>query len=228
MNRKKCILLLDTNEFLGKAAEDYCSTLFDVKCVTRSQRNLKEFPQEVFNTIHNNKIDYVFNFLSAVKVPIEVINSAKKYAINFHPAPPDYPGVGCASYALYDNAKEYGVTAHIMEETYDSGEILSVIRFPISEGDYCDTLFDRALVYTLMLFYDILYKLAIKGEIKSCGEEWLRRPSTRKEFEDWMIILPTDPEEEVQRKIRATRHSRFPGPYVKIFGEYLALPPRKN
>ena len=228
MSKRKCILLLDTNEYLGRLAEDYCGALFEIMCVVRNQRNVKELSHEVFDTLNNNKIDYIFNFLSAVKVPVEVINSAKKFAINFHPAPPDYPGVGCASYALYDNAKEYGVTAHLMDETYDSGEILSVLKFPILNDDYCDTLFDRALQYTLMLFYNVLYELYTTGEINPCGAKWLRKPSTRKEFEKFMTILPTDQEEEVQRKIIATQHTKFSGPFIRIFGQHFEMPPRKK
>ena len=228
MKKDSCILLLSKNEYLAQATEDYCRTLYNVKCVVRNERGLKKLPKEVYEASKNGDIDYIFNFLSAVKVPRDIINSARKLAINFHPAPPEFPGVGCASYALYSKAKEYGVTAHIMEETYDSGKILKVVRFPISKGDYCDTLFDRSLNYLLILFYDVLYELATKGNIKPCGEKWERKASTRKQFEKWMTLTPEDSDEDARLKIRAAKHNRFTGPYVEIFEEKFVLEPRKK
>ena len=38
--------------------------------------------------------DYIFSFRCPIKIPVEVINSAKFAAINFHPAPPHYRGSG--------------------------------------------------------------------------------------------------------------------------------------
>ena len=208
----------ERRRFLGKAAEDYCATLFDTRYLVRNYRSAKNLPKEVFDALRENQIDYIFNFLSAVKVPIEAIEAVKKLAINFHPAPPDYPGRGCASFALFDNVMQYGATVHLMNEVYDLGEILSVINFPVLKDDYCDTLTDRALIYTLMLFYDVLYEIAVKGEIVPCNARWSRLASTRKEFDEWMTILPTDSEEEVQDKIKATRHRQFPGPYLETIG----------
>ena len=158
----KCILLLDKNEFLANAAEDYCKTLFNIVFVARSDRDTKSLPKDLFEISTKNNIEYLFNFLSPLRVPIEIINNINIHSINFHPSPPDYPGVGSASYALYNKDKDFGVTAHLMTEQYDSGEILKLIKFPISPDDYCDTLFDRALIYCLILFYDVLNELSIK------------------------------------------------------------------
>ena len=45
-------------------------------------------------------------------------------AINFHPGPPEFRGIGCANFALLKNSKYYGSTAHVMEAKVDSGPIL--------------------------------------------------------------------------------------------------------
>lgn len=228
VSKATCILLLNDDEYLANAAEDYCSTLYRILCASRSKRSVRQLPAEVFEAAATGKVDYVFNFLSAVKVPEDILDSTNKLALNFHPAPPEYPGVGCASYALFDRAETYGVVAHRMEKTYDSGEILKVLRFPITPGDYCDTLFDRALNYTLLLFYEVCYELAQHGKLDPCGEEWARQPGTRKEFEEWMVIRFSDSEELAERKIRATQHNRFAGPYVEFMGRRFAMPPREK
>lgn len=225
-----CVLLLNTNEYLGRAAEKFCRAYFDIRFIARSDRAVSKLPQELLTMVTNEKVDYLFNFLSPVKVPKDILDAIQIASINFHPAPPEYPGVGCASYALFDALSggrwEYGVSAHIMEERYDSGAILKVVRFPIAEGDYCDTLFDRSLDYTLLLFYEVLGEIAVKGMPKPSKEQWARKAGTRKEFEAWMTLRPTDADDIARRKIRATRHSRFPGPYVEIFGERFILPPK--
>ena len=64
-------------------------------------------------------------------VPEWLLRKAKIAAINFHPASPDYPGIGCRNFALYENAKEYGVTCHHMSATIDTGSIIEIKRFPI-------------------------------------------------------------------------------------------------
>ena len=77
------------------------------------------------------EVDYLFNFMSPKKVPKSVLENIKKYAINFHPACPKYPGVGSASYAIYNQDKNYGVTAHLMTENFDEGKIFMVLGIKI-------------------------------------------------------------------------------------------------
>lgn len=225
-----CVLLLDTSEYLARAAEKFCHTFFNIRFIAHSDRTVSQLPQELRQLTANERIDYLFNFLSPVRVPKDILDAINIASINFHPAPPEYPGVGCASYALFDALSggrwEYGVSAHIMEERYDSGAILKVVRFPIAKDDYCDTLFDRSLDYTLFLFYEVLRDIAVNGMPSPSGEQWARKAGTRKEFEIWMTLRPTDAEDLARRKIRAAQHSRFPGPYVEIFGERFALMPR--
>jgi methionyl-tRNA formyltransferase len=227
-----CILLLDTNEYLGKAAETFCKMLFNVRCITRSNRAMRKLPEIVEQTVSDGPpVDYLFNFLSPLKISKKILESAKVAAINFHPAPPEHPGVGCASYAIFEALTEgkweYGVSAHLMEEEYDAGAILKVLRFPIAQNDYCDTLFDRALNYTLMLYYEVLFQIATQGMLEPSGDLWRKKSGSRKEFEAWMTLKTDDPQELVEKKIRASRHSRFYGPYLEVFGERFALPPRE-
>ena len=47
-------------------------------------------------------------------------------AINFHPGPPEYRGVGCVNYAFFDNVKSYGCTAHRINQKIDNGPIIDV------------------------------------------------------------------------------------------------------
>jgi len=225
---QSCILLTSDNEQLASSAEAFARSLFDVRHVSRHNRNQKALPPEVVDLIDRSEIDFLFNFLSPMIIPGNILRAVKRAAVNFHPAPPEWPGVGSASYALYENDQSFGVTAHVMTEKIDAGPIVRVVRFPIFPADTCDRLFDRALNYTLILFYEVLAEIVHSGAVPSSGEAWKRKALTRAQFEKWITLSPQDPLEEVQRKARAIRHSRFPGPYIEVAGLRFELPPRKG
>ena len=45
--------------------------------------------------------DYIISYLSRWIVPSYLLNNAKIASFNFHPASPEYPGIGCNNFALY-------------------------------------------------------------------------------------------------------------------------------
>jgi len=74
----------------------------------------------------------LISYISPWIVPNKVLSNTIKWNINFHPGPPEYPGIGCFNYAIYDSAKQFGATAHIMKPKVDTGEIIGVNRFPMT------------------------------------------------------------------------------------------------
>lgn len=64
-------------------------------------------------------------------VPAALLGRCGAGAVNFHPAPPDYPGSAANHLALYEGAERFGVTAHGMVSRIDAGPILAVADFPI-------------------------------------------------------------------------------------------------
>lgn len=206
----------------------FAEGLFEVRFVSRQNRSQKTVPTECVRLLTEKPVDFIFNFLSPTILPAEVLSGARRAAINFHPAPPEWPGVGSASFALFENASEFGATAHVMTTRVDAGPILRVLRFPISAGDTCERLFDHSLNISMQLFYSLLTDLAVLGKIEPCGESWGRKAVTRKQFEEWMTLSPSDPVELIHRKERALRHTRFPGPFMQVAGLRFELPPRKS
>ena len=71
-------------------------------------------------------------FLYEHIVPGEILRRLGFGAYNFHPGPPEYPGWQPLSFALYQQAKTFGVTLHHMESSVDSGAIVAVERFDIA------------------------------------------------------------------------------------------------
>jgi methionyl-tRNA formyltransferase len=70
-------------------------------------------------------------FVTPEIVPASILARLGYGAFNFHPGPPAYPGWAPSHFALYDQATEFGATAHVMVEQVDAGPIIDVALFPI-------------------------------------------------------------------------------------------------
>ena len=70
-------------------------------------------------------------FVTPVIVPQGILAQLGYGAFNFHPGPPSYPGWAPAHFALYEQATEFGATAHVMVEQVDAGPIVDVEMFAI-------------------------------------------------------------------------------------------------
>lgn len=144
--------------------------------------------------------------------------------VNFHPAPPNYPGIGGASRALYDGASTFGATAHGMVKKIDAGPIFDVQEVPIFDNDSSEILFARAEHACVALADRITSHLARHGELPPTSPyKWSGRYMSIREFHhEWLRMDPADVE-EMHRKLRAATHSRHSGPYVIIGGKRFIL-----
>jgi len=127
--------------------------------------------------------DWLLNFLSAPKIPNSVLARFGDHALNFHPAPPEYPGVGSASLALHDERTWHGVTCHVMDERFDHGPIVRVAHFRIDPRWGYGDLWDRSLEECLELFCDQVTLIADGASMPYSGDVWARPSVTRSEFE---------------------------------------------
>ncbi|UVL23048.1 formyltransferase family protein [Pseudomonas donghuensis] len=163
--------------------------------------------------------EFIISYLSRWIVSEDVINKASVAAINFHPASPDYPGVGCNNFALYENASTYGVTCHHMLGKVDTGNIIAVKRFPVFDSDDVEALLSRTYDFQLALFYDVAEKLLRKEALPVSDEKWSRRPFSRKEFNLLELITPEMSQEEIERRVRATSYGAWQ-PKIKL-GDFI-------
>ena len=157
------------------------------------------------------------SYLSRWIVPTEVLAAARLAAINFHPGPPEYPGTGCVNFALYEEADQYGVTCHHMEPAVDTGDLVAVRRFPVLPTDDVASLLARTHDHLLVLFYEIVSKIATGRPLSQCGEGWTRKPFTRRELDDLSRISPEMGLEEITRRIRASDYAPW-RPLLEIGG----------
>ncbi len=205
--------------FLGKAGDPDCA-----RALEYSQRHfakvaycLGRWGDPLPDEIRRWEGDYIISYLSRWVVPDDLLKRARKAAINFHPASPEYPGIGCNNFALYENARQYGVTCHHMAAKVDTGGIIAVKRFPVYAEDDVAALLKRTYEHQIALFLEIAQLLAEGRELPVSDETWTRPPFTRQQFNELFKITPDMSKDEIARRVRALSFGEYQ-PYIEVRG----------
>jgi methionyl-tRNA formyltransferase len=177
-----------------------------------------KLPEEVLNW----RGDLLISFIGSWIIPDKVLQNASYAAINFHPGSPEYPGTGCTNFAIYNGEKEYGVTCHYMRATVDTGNIIAVKRFPLTEVDTVYGVTQQCYQLIETMFYEIMDCILQGNPLPSSAEQWKRKPYTRKELNELCYISPEMTKEEVERRIKATTY-RWPWAFTKIADKIFIL-----
>jgi len=203
--------------FLGKANDLYCAQAlaFCQDRFTSVTACLGLWGEPLPDAAKNWQGDYIISYLSRWVVPAFLLDRARKAAFNFHPASPEYPGIGCNNFALYEDAKEYGVTCHYMAAKVDTGKIIAVSRFPVYPQDGVSDLLERTYQHQIALFFKIVGLLAEGNDLPISEETWTRTPFTREQFNALFLITPEMGEEEISRRIRAVSYRQWQ-PYIEL------------
>ena len=205
--------------FLGKAEDPDCARALEF-CQSHFENLtfcLGNWGDPLPEEIRKWEGDIIISYLSRWVVPEELLNRAKIAAINFHPASPEYPGIGCNNFALYENAQEYGVTCHHMARKVDTGRIIKVRRFPVHPEDGVEEILQRTYENQMALFFEIAELIAEGKELPVSTETWTRPPFSRKQFDELFKIAPDMSADEVRRRVRAISYKQWQ-PYVEIHG----------
>ena len=127
---------------------------------------------EFLDTLNRPEIILSVNYLFIVG--IDLINKAKKAAINIHGSLlPKYRGRTPHVWAIINNEKYSGLTAHLMDEGCDTGEIVEQVKIPILENYTGQHLLDIFHKEVPELVNRILLKLS-EGELKSYPQDNLK------------------------------------------------------
>lgn len=119
-------------------------------------------------------------FASTVIVPSAILDALGFGAYNFHPGPPNYPGVAPQLFAVYDGAKVFGSTVHRMVEKVDEGPIVEVELFPVSSGITGKELALRNAPVMFRLFFRLsLWLTAYPDPLPTKPIAWSGRRRTR-------------------------------------------------
>ena len=194
--------------FIGKEGDSYSKTAADFiqlhfknSLIIFSKRT-DPFPMY----LHQWEGDLIISYLAQWILPDSILQKARKAAINFHPGPPDYPGIGCTNFAVYNKEKEFGITCHHMLAKVDSGSIISVRRFPVFENDTVYSITQRCYTEILHLFYELISDVFTGRPLPQSNEIWTRKPFTRKQLNDLCELKPGMNKDEIDLRIKATTY----------------------
>jgi methionyl-tRNA formyltransferase len=162
-------------------------------------------------------------FVTPEIVPANILVRLGYGAFNFHPGPPAYPGWAPSHFALYDQAKEFGATAHVMVEQVDAGPIIDVSLFPIPPDISVLGLEGLAYAHLALLFWRLAKSLATDPlPPPTCPIKWGYRE---------ICDIPLDiSKPELDRRIKVFGGNHFGiAPTINLHGiEFRAVLPQSS
>lgn len=195
-----------------------------VELAKKSKIEVLTYEKLVSNPRRFRDIDLIISFLFWKKIEKSLINLPKIGCINLHPAPlPDFRGVAGYNFAVYEGLRQWGVTAHYVDETIDTGDIIKVNRFAINpEEETAFSLEAKTQEHLLELFKEIIIEAGAKGSLPR-SPQGNGRYISKKEFENLRKITKNDTLDEIERKIRAFWFPPFQGAVIEMYGKEFTL-----
>tara|TARA_B100000963_G_scaffold361716_1_gene398933 strand:- start:19444 stop:20130 length:687 start_codon:yes stop_codon:yes gene_type:complete len=218
MNKKKYTAL-----FLLRKKDKFCKKFFKIVSADCKSSKVLWIGNDERFTLYKKvkkKYDYIFSYRSSIILTKKDISLANIAAINLHPGPPKYRGIGCLNYALYNKEKKYGFTIHLISKKIDFGKILFVKYFPISKNSNVSSLLykthKQCVKYSKFFFKNILSNQKkinfYKNKFKKA--KWSKIIRNREDLNSFYRIKNFNLR-DVNNKIRATNYKNF-RPFIQI------------
>ena len=197
--------------------EQYLETEFFNYCL---RNNIKIYSDsEIYENINLfQEIEIIYSNTYPYIIKNEIIKKATKKAINFHSAPlPEYRGVFGYNFAFLNKETEYGVSVHELNDNFDMGDIIEVLKFPYDfKNGNLKELVKLTDEYLFQLFRKTYYRLKnnenfdVVEQIKENGKYY-----SRKMFEKSKQINLENQDENIDEKIKAFWYPPFEPEYIK-------------
>ncbi|MEJ7788770.1 MAG: formyltransferase family protein [Thermoleophilaceae bacterium] len=157
-------------------------------------------------------VDLVLSFLFWKRIRRPLIGAGRIGCLNFHPAPlPDMRGLGGYNVAILEDFAEWGVSAHFVDEGFDTGDLVRVERFGIDrEHETALSLDIRSQERLLGVFREVI-DMALTGVALPRRPQGEGRYVTREEFDRLRVIDLSEPPEVTERRIRAYWYPPYDG-----------------
>ena len=215
MSKPMKVNFLTKNDTYGFAAANVAKQYFNDVRVTYSSDGLLD---EEEMRRHFLGVDVVLSYCWPFRAPKAILDHVN-LALNFHPGPSNYPGIGCYNFALYDGIETYGAVCHLMEEKFDTGKIVKEVSFLVAKNETVASLKRRTHCAMLFMFDGVCSRLADEdNSFLGNGKLWGREPYTRKDLEDLKTITADMGVEEIRRRIRASYFPGTSGAHIDIGG----------
>lgn len=156
------------------------------------------------------------------KIPKVMLDIPKDGFVNVHPSLlPKYRGGNPYSAIIMNNEQESGVTLHLMDEGFDTGDILLQKSFKINKNETMGTLFNKTNFMGLDMLVEVLqnYELGVLNRTKQPEGDF--PVGNGISDEDLFIDFNKSPD-EIERFVRALNpflnaSCMFRGIHVKVY-----------
>jgi len=171
-----------------------------------------------------DEIDLVISYLFWKKIKKPLIDLPRIGCINFHSAPlPEFRGVNGYSFAIFQDLPYWGVSAHFVDESIDSGDIIEVIKFEIDpKNETSFSLEQKSQVFLLELFKKVITN-ALSNNSLPRSSQHNGKYYSKTDFEKLRKINPQDTLEEIEKKIRAFWYPPYGGAYIELHGKEFTI-----
>jgi methionyl-tRNA formyltransferase len=133
-------------------------------------------------------------------IPADAIASPRLGIVNGHPSLlPRYRGPFPVAWAIRNGETEIGMTYHLMDESFDTGNVLAQTPIPLSDDDTEETLYAKAEREAPQLLRTVFERLEAgdRGDPQDGGEY-------QSGFgDDYVHVDPSQPAAAVHRQVRA-------------------------
>ena len=168
--------------------------------------------------------DLVLSFLFWRLIRPPLIELGRIGCLNFHPAPlPDWRGLGGYNAAVLEGLTEWGVSAHFVDEGFDTGDLVRVRRFAIDPGTETALSLDIASQEHLQSLFREVIDLAMGSAPLPREPQGAGRYVTGEQFEEMRRVRPGDPPEVTERRIRAFWYPPHDGATLTVGGREVTL-----
>ena len=169
-------------------------------------------------------IDLVLSFLFWKRIRRPLIELPRIGCINFHPAPlPDFRGLGGYNVAILEALPEWGVSAHFVDEDFDTGDVIRVDRFPIDPAAETAWSLEGRSQERLVALFERVVGTVREGKDVPRSPQGDGRYIDQDEFERMKRIGPDDPPDVIDRKIRAFWYPPYRGATIERGGQQYTL-----
>jgi methionyl-tRNA formyltransferase len=217
--------------FMGRSKCPYSKKIKNL--LKKKSKKLYYFESNKIGEKINNEYlklnyDYIFCFRSFYILKKNILKKVKKAAINFHPGPPEYRATGCVNYAVYENSKFYGCTAHLINEKVDNGKIIDVKKFSINRKDNISKILNKTYKVMSSQAISLINQIKINPNFienqieKNKKIKWSNKIKKIKDLDKFYIINKNIKKKDFLNKIRATDTPKYK-PYIKLYGKKFIL-----
>lgn len=172
----------------------------------------KDRQAKIPKSIINWSGDILLSYRCYQLIPSNLINSAKVFAINFHPGTPKYPGSCALNISLMNNEKYFGTVTHLMNNKFDSGKILFFDKYTLNYKLSLERQIDISRNFSSKIFRKRV-KLLIQNKILENEIDnliWNKKTYTTQYINKLQVVDSKISKIDLEKRLKWVHHKNFP------------------